>query len=46
MRFMLGNSAIRHIFDTQHLNIICLISYFNILPFFRNYFDYNMYANI
>ena len=33
MRFMLGNSTIVHICDTQHLNILCIISYFDIFPF-------------
>ena len=32
------NSTIRYICDTQHLNIICIISYFNIFPFFRALF--------
>ena len=31
---MLGNSTIRYICDTHHLNIICLILYFDIFPFF------------
>ena len=35
---MLGNSNIIYICDTQNLNIICLISYFDILPFFRELF--------
>ena len=34
MRFMLGNITIKYICDTQHLNFICLISYFDMLPFF------------
>ena len=32
--FMVGNSTIRYICDTHHLNIICIISYFKIIPFF------------
>ena len=35
MRFILGSSNIRYICDTQRLNIICIISYFDIFPFFR-----------
>ena len=31
---MLGNITIRYIIDTQHLNIIHIISYFDIFPFF------------
>ena len=42
---MLGNSNIRYIFDTQHLNILCIISYFDIFPFFsKHYFHHNIYA--
>ena len=32
--FKLFNSTIRYVYDTQHLNIICVISYFNIFPVF------------
>ena len=35
---MLGNSTIRYICDTHNLNIICIISYFNIFSFFRELF--------
>ena len=35
MRFRLGYCTIRYIYDTFHLNIICLISYFDIFTFFR-----------
>ena len=38
--FKLGNSTIRYICDTQHLNIICIISYFDIFPFFRALLPY------
>ena len=40
---MLGDSNIRYIYDTQHLNIICIISYFDIFPFLH-YFHSNIYA--
>ena len=33
--FNLGNSIIRYICDIQNLNIISIISYFNIFPFFQ-----------
>ena len=46
VRFMLVNSSIRYICDTQHLNIICIISYFNIFHFFNHYFYCNIYAII
>ena len=39
---MLGNSTIRYISDKQHLNIICIISYFDIFHFFDNYLHYNI----
>ena len=35
MRFKLGNSNLRYIYDTPHLNTICVISYFDIFTFFR-----------
>ena len=35
MRFKLGAITIRYIYDTHHLNIICIISYFDIFPFFK-----------
>ena len=34
---MLGDSTIRYIYDTHNLNIICIISYFDIFPFFREF---------
>ena len=43
---MLGNNTIKYISDTQHLNIICIISYFDIFPFFQHYFHYNICAII
>ena len=43
---MLGDSTIRYICDTQHLSIICIISYFDTIPFFEHYFHYNIYAII
>ena len=43
---MLGNITIRYICDTQHLNIICIISYFYIFPFLEHYFHYNIYSII
>ena len=46
MRFKLGNSTIRYIYDTHHLNIICIISYPNIFTFFGHYHHYNIYAII
>ena len=46
MHFMLGNSTIRYIYDTQNLNIICIISYFDLFPFFEHYFHYNIYVSI
>ena len=46
MRFMLGNSTIRYICDTNHLNILCIILYFDISPFFKHYFYYSIYAII
>ena len=44
MSFMLGDSNIRYICDTQHLNIICIILYFDF--FYKHYFHYNIYAII
>ena len=44
MRFKLVNSTVRHIYDTHHLNIIYIISYFNIFPFFEHYYHYTIYA--
>ena len=35
VRFKLGNSTITYIYDRQNLNIICILSYFDIFPFFR-----------
>ena len=46
MRFMLGNSIIRYIYDTHHLNIIFITSYLDIFPFLEHYFHYNIYAII
>ena len=46
MSFILGNSTIRYICYTQHLNIMCIIFYFNIFPFFKHYLHYNIYAII
>ena len=43
---MLDNSTIGYIYDIQHLNIICIISYFEIFPFLKHYFHYNIYAII
>ena len=37
MRFKLGDITIRYIYDTHHLNIICIISYFNIFTFFKEW---------
>ena len=42
----LDDSTIRYICDAQNLNIICIISYFDIFPFFKHYFPYNIYAII
>ena len=36
------DSTIRYIFDAQHLNIIHIILYFDIFPFFENFFLYNI----
>ena len=33
--FKLGNSIVRYIYDTHHLNIICIILYFDMIPFFQ-----------
>ena len=44
--FMLGDSTIIYICNTQYLNIICIISYFNTYPFFQHYFHYNIYTII
>ena len=33
-------------FDTQHLNLICIISYFDIFLFSDHYFHYNIYTII
>ena len=38
IRFMLGNSTIKYICDTQRLNIICLILYFDIFTIIRSLF--------
>ena len=46
VRFMLGDITIRYIYDTQHLNIIYIISYSDILTFFEHYYYYNTYAII
>ena len=46
MRFKLGNSNIRYIYDTQHFNIIRIISYFDIFTFFWHYYHYNISAII
>ena len=46
VHFMLGDITIRYIYDTQHLNIICIISYFDIFPIFCHYYYYNTYAII
>ena len=35
VHFKLGNSTIKYICDTQHLNIICIISYFGIFLYFK-----------
>ena len=43
---MLGDITIRYIYDTQHLNIICIISYSEIFPFSGHYYHYNIYAII
>ena len=43
---MLGDSNIRYIYDTQHFNIICIISYSIIFLFFKYYYHYNIYAII
>ena len=43
---MLGNSTIRYICDAQHFNIIYLISYIDIFPFYEHYFHYKIYAII
>ena len=43
---MLDEITIRYIFDTQHLNISCIILYFDIFTFFKNYFHYKIYAII
>ena len=44
--FMLDNSTIRYICDTYNLNIICILSYFNIFSFLKHYLHYNIYAII
>ena len=44
--FKSGNITIRYIYDTQHSNIILILSYFEISPFFKHYFHYNIYAII
>ena len=36
----------KFICDIQHLNILCVISYFDIFPSFQNYFHYNTIAII
>ena len=46
MCFMLGNITIRYIYNTQHLNIIYIISYFDIFPIFRVFYHYNILAII
>ena len=46
MRFMLGNSTIRYICDTHHLNIIYNLLYFDIFPFCRVFPPYNIIAII
>ena len=46
MRFKLGESTIICIYDTQHLNIICIISYSDIFPYFQHYYHYNIYVII
>ena len=46
MRFKLGGSTIRYIYDTQHSNIICIISYFDIFLILKHYCHYNIYAII
>ena len=35
MRFKLGENTIRYIYDTHNLNILCIISYYDIFTFFR-----------
>ena len=44
VRFKLGNSTKRYIYDTQNLNIICIILYSAIFPFFEHYFHFIIYA--
>ena len=47
MRFKLGNSTIKYICDTQHLNIISIISYFDIyILFFGHSYHCTIYAII
>ena len=44
---MLVNITIIKVYDTQPLDIICLILYFGIFPIFqKHYFRYNIYAII
>ena len=33
MRFKLGNTTVRYIYDKKHFNILYIISYFDIVPF-------------
>ena len=46
MRLYLGNCTIRYISDSQHLNMICIITYSDLITFFWYYFQYNIYVNI
>ena len=46
MGFKLVKSTIIYIYDTQNLNIICIISYSDIFHFFEHYYHYNIYAII
>ena len=42
VHFMSGYSTIRYIYDTQHLNIFYIISYFGIFSFFEHFPPYNI----
>ena len=35
-----------YISDSKHLDIICIISYSKLSPFFLHYYQYNIYVNI